>query len=136
MPSPPSADEAESRTSGSPTILIVDDEASIVNSLSLILQYHGYTCIVARNGEEAVEVARNTPPHALVCDVIMFGMNGIETALQIRSLFPNCRIILMSGNANTTQLLEEARSAGHQFEVLAKPFHPRDLINKLRGDTD
>jgi DNA-binding NtrC family response regulator len=82
MSSPPSAHEVEARSKVPPTILIVDDEPSVANSLSLILQHHGYNCIVARTGEEAVELARSTPPHALVCDVIMHGINGIEAALQ------------------------------------------------------
>ncbi|HXE56351.1 MAG TPA: response regulator [Tepidisphaeraceae bacterium] len=136
MPSPPSTQGAEARSSIPPTILIVDDEPSIATSLSLILEHHGYRSMVARTGEEAVQLARSTPPHALVCDVIMHEMNGIEAALQIRALCPECRIILMSGNANTTQLLEDARSAGHQFEVLAKPFHPTRLIKRLRSDAD
>ena len=136
MPSPPSTQEAEARSSIPPTILIVDDEPSIANSLSLILEHHGYRSIVARTGEQAVELARSTPPYALVCDVILHEMNGIEAALQIRALCPECRIILMSGNANTAQLLEDAHSAGHQFEVMAKPFHPTQLIEKLRSDGD
>ena len=136
MPSRPTMHESLRRSRGPPMILIVDDELPVASSLSLILEHHGYRSLVARSGEEAVELARATPPHVLVCDVIMHGMNGIEAALQIRSLCPECRIILMSGNAHTTELLEQARSAGHQFEVLAKPFHPTDLIDKLRGGTD
>ena len=132
MPSPPSTHQIES-SDVPPTILIVDDEPAIANSLSLILEHHGYRCIVADSGEQAVELARSTPPHVLVCDVIMHEMNGIEAARQIRSLCPECRIILMSGNVNTTQLLEHARSAGDDFEILAKPFHPAELIDKLRG---
>lgn len=132
MPPSPSANEPESTTLP-PTILIVDDEPAIANTLSLILEHHGYRSIVARSGEEAVELARSTPPHVLVCDVIMHEMNGIEAARQIRSLCPECRIILMSGNVNTTQLLEDARSAGDEFQILVKPFHPTELINKLRG---
>lgn len=135
MPSSPSTHEINS-SALPPTILIVDDQPAITKSLSLILEHHGYRCIVGRSGEEAVELARSTPPHVLVCDVIMQAMNGIEAARQIRSLCPECRIILMSGHGNTTQILEDARSVGDEFEILAKPFHPAELIDKLRGYRD
>jgi hypothetical protein len=46
---------------------------------------------------------------------------------------PNCKILLFSGQATTADLLEKARLEGHEFEILAKPVHPTDLLAKLRG---
>jgi CheY-like chemotaxis protein len=59
-------------------------------------------------------------------------MNGIETAIHIRGFLPSCKILLFSGQAATADLLENARAQGHEFEILAKPVHPQDLLAKLR----
>jgi CheY-like chemotaxis protein len=64
---------------------------------------------------------------------MMDGMNGIQTAVQIGAMSPDCRIILISGIAGSGDLLDEAHAEGHKFEVLGKPFHPTELIDKLRG---
>jgi CheY-like chemotaxis protein len=67
----------------------------------------------------------------LITDVIMKGMTGIEAAIATRSKLPNCNILLFSGQAVTTDLLQEARSQGHELEILAKPVHPSELLAKL-----
>ena len=68
-----------------------------------------------------------------ISDVIMTGITGIEAAIEIRNKAPKCKILLFSGQAATADLLEKARAQGHEFEILAKPVHPTDLLAKLRG---
>jgi CheY-like chemotaxis protein len=65
-------------------------------------------------------------------DVIMPGMTGIEAALNLLQKLPECKILLFSGQAATVNLLKEAETRGRTFEILPKPFHPRELIEKLR----
>ena len=132
MSSPLIADVQGKRT---PTVLIVDDEAVITETLSLILEAHGYPTRIARTGEEAVEQARASAPDVLVCDIILPGITGIDAAIQIRAVCSDCRIILISGAMLSTELLERARTDGNHFEVLAKPFHPSRLLELLRDDT-
>jgi|SRR5690348_9217963 CheY-like chemotaxis protein len=131
MSSPLITDEVQGNRT--PMVLIVDDEVSITETLSLILQSHGYRTRIARTGEEAIEQAKASAPDVLVCDIIMPGMTGIEAALQIRALCSDCRIILMSGAILSTELLDRARADGNHFEVLAKPFHPSKLLEFLRS---
>src|SRR5690348_14208449 len=119
MSSPLIIDEAQRNRT--PTVLIVDDEAAITETLSLILERHGYRVRIARRGEEAVEQARASAPDVLVCDIIMPGITGIEAALRVRALCPDCRVILISGAMMSTELLERARAEGNLFDVLAKP---------------
>jgi CheY-like chemotaxis protein len=59
-------------------------------------------------------------------------MNGIDAAIKIREFLPACKILLFSGQAATADLLENARKHGHQFDILAKPVHPKDLLAKLQ----
>jgi CheY-like chemotaxis protein len=116
-----------------PKVLVVDDERVIADTLAIILNQHGYDASAVYTGTEAVERARASKPDLIISDVIMPDMNGIEAAIKIRTFLPSCKILLFSGQAATADLLEVARSQGHEFEILAKPVHPQDLLAKLRG---
>jgi CheY-like chemotaxis protein len=58
-------------------------------------------------------------------------MSGIELAITIRRIFPDCKILLFSGQASTEDLLAAARRDGHQFTLLTKPVHPLDLLARV-----
>lgn len=60
-------------------------------------------------------------------------MNGIEAAIEICKLLPECKVLLVSGDNNTDALLQEALSRGYEFEILAKPVHPLVLFQTLRA---
>lgn len=114
-------------------VLIVDDERVISDTLALILQHAGFEPTAVYSGESAVEVARSCAPDIVVSDILMRGMNGIEAALLIRAICPTCKIILISGASAVGDLLQQARSRGEDFEVLAKPFHPSELIRRMKA---
>jgi len=114
-------------------ILVVDDERVIADTLTIILNQAGFEAVAAYTGKGAVESARSSRPDLVISDVIMPDMNGIEAAIQIRGILPACKILLFSGQAATADLLERARAQGHEFEILAKPVHPQDLLAKLKG---
>ncbi len=122
-------------TNGStkPKVLVADDEQVIANTLAIILNQAGFEARAVYSGENAVETIDAFQPNMLISDVIMTGMTGIEAAIQIREKLPACKILLFSGQAATADLLEKARSQGHEFEILAKPVHPTDLLAKLRA---
>lgn len=113
-------------------VLIVDDEQIIANTLVLILNRSGFTAIAAYSGEKAIEVAPDFQPNILISDVIMFGMTGIEAAIQVSKSVPGCRVILLSGQAATADLLHRAEDEGYSFEIVAKPVHPQVLLDVLR----
>jgi CheY-like chemotaxis protein len=116
-----------------PKVLVVDDERVIADTLAVILNQSGFDARAVYSGEGAVELASRFEPHMLVTDVIMADLNGIDAAIRIRALLPQIKILLFSGQAATADLLEKARARGYEFEILAKPVHPQDLLNKLRG---
>jgi CheY-like chemotaxis protein len=116
-----------------PKVLVADDERVIADTLAIILNQAGFDATAVYSGERAVEMAQILKPDMLISDVIMTGMTGIEAAIITRSRLPNCKILLFSGQAATADLLEKARMQGHEFEILAKPVHPTDLLAKLRG---
>jgi CheY-like chemotaxis protein len=116
-----------------PKVLVVDDERVIADTLAIILNQHGYDAFAVYTGNAAVERARSLSPDLIISDVIMPDMNGIEAAICIRAFLPACKILLFSGQAATQDLLEDARAQGHEFEILAKPVHPQDLLAKLQS---
>jgi CheY-like chemotaxis protein len=112
---------------------VVDDERVIADTLATILNQNGFEASAVYTGTAAVDSARSSHPDLVISDVIMQDMNGIEAAIRIRQMLPACKILLFSGQAATADLLEKARAQGHQFEILAKPVHPQDLLAKLKG---
>jgi len=116
-----------------PKVLVVDDERVIADTLAMILNQSGFQATAVYSGEAALETASTYQPDMLIADVIMADLNGIDAAIQIRTLLPKIKILLFSGQAATADLLEKARAQGYEFEILAKPVHPQDLLAKLRG---
>jgi CheY-like chemotaxis protein len=115
-----------------PKVLVVDDEQVIADTLAKILDINGYEASAVYSGLAAIDSARELRPDLIISDVIMQDMDGIEAAIHIREFLPSCKILLFSGQAATADLLENARSQGHDFEILAKPVHPSELLAKLK----
>ena len=114
-----------------PTVLVVDDESSIAETVAAILSQSGYAAMTAYDGQEAMEIALLTPPELLITDVSMPGMSGIELAITVRRIFPDCKVLLFSGHVATAGLLAVAQRAGHTFTLLSKPVHPKELLARV-----
>jgi DNA-binding NtrC family response regulator len=116
-------------------VFVVDDEFIIASTLGLILRSKGFDAISFNGPLDALEAARTLAPDLLLSDVVMPGFSGIELAIRLQALCPNCKVLLFSGQAATAGLLEAARSRGHNFEILSKPVHPTDLLKKIAETT-
>ena len=115
-----------------PRVFVVDDEVVIAQTLGVILRQQGFEAHSFSLPLEALKAARDMAPDLLISDVVMPLLSGIELAIQLREICPNCKVLLFSGQAATVGMLEKARTSGHNFEVLAKPVHPADLLLKIR----
>jgi len=113
------------------SILVVDDEQRIADTLTLILRSQGYNVQVAYDGASGLEIYRTMVPDLVISDVVMPRMNGVDMAIAIRKEFPNARILLFSGQAVSADMLDEAQGRGYDFELLAKPVHPNELLKKV-----
>ena len=109
-------------------VLIADDEIMIANTLGLILRQGGYDCQVAYSGRAALEQSATFQPGLLISDVIMPDMNGVEVAIRVREQLPACQVLLLTGQAAAVELMQRARDAGHDFDILNKPIHPDELL--------
>ena len=128
-----SIDDVPAQDTGAyrPVVLIVDDESVIAETLAEILSRSGYMAMTAYDADEAFETALVTPPEMLITDVVLPGESGIELAIKMRRVFPDCKILLFSGQAATVDLLAVAKGAGHQFNLLHKPIHPKELLMRV-----
>ena len=119
-------------TTDRPRVLVIDDDYLVADTLVMVLQASGYDAVVSYSGDQAVELARAAPFSAVVSDVMMEPMNGVQAAMAIRAVCPDCKIVLMSGNERTALVLAEAAQEGLHFEILAKPVHPTVILDALR----
>ena len=112
------------------TVLIVDDESVIADTLGIIFSNAGYDARAVYNAEQALALVHSGEwqPQAAILDVCLPVMNGIDLAILLKGLCPGCRVSLFSGHSATADLLETAQQNGHTFEVMAKPVHPDVLL--------
>ncbi len=113
-------------------VLVIDDDRVVADTLVLVLKFSGYDAVGVYSGEEGLELARQAAYDYLVTDVMMDPMNGIQVSLAMRAICPDCKVLLISGNERSSQLLAEAEREGHAFDILAKPVHPSVILERLR----
>ena len=115
------------------SIHVVDDEPVIARTLAAILESQGFAAVSFTNPLKSLEAAAVAAPHLLISDVSMPQMTGVELAIRIKELCPECKVLLFSGQAATANLLDEAAKQGHAFQILRKPIHPADLLAAVKS---
>ncbi|HEY2860379.1 MAG TPA: response regulator [Terracidiphilus sp.] len=125
--------ESEGQAAEKPRILIVDDERLLAETTATILRRAGFNARTAYDGFHALETANAFHPEYLLTDIMMPAMNGVELAIAVIRMFPATRILLFSGQAGISNIMEESRSRGFEFPLLAKPVHPTQLIDSLKA---
>ncbi len=122
--------------SNAETILLVDDEETILFTTKRMLESLGYTVLSATSAQEGLTIAKQCGSRLslLLSDVIMPEINGPEMVKRIREDFPNLPYLYMSGY--TANLLSEHGLSKSGFEIIHKPFTRADLAVKIRGCLD
>ena len=111
-------------------ILVVDDDAALRDSLSLLLAAEGYTVRTASDGAQALALLEQASADAILCDLRMPGLDGFDLIPQITRQWPGVPIILMSAHG-TEDLAIEAIQRG-AYDYLAKPFQTSEIRLTLR----
>ena len=99
----------------SASILVVDDEESILTSLSSILQDEGYEVTVAMNGAEALRVYTMDPPDLMLLDIWMPEMDGMETLRRVRELVPTAQVMMMSGHGSIETAVKAIKLGAYDY---------------------
>ena len=112
------------------TILVVDDDALVRETLAEQLQYAGFSVLMAENGAQALGVMQSgKPPDALICDLSMPGMNGVTTIEHARGLRPGLLCFLLTGYVGERAAL----SGGDMFTLVRKPITGRALAAQIEA---
>lgn len=114
---------------GTETILIVDDEKQLRNMLSDFLGSYGYTVILAKDGQDAIEKYKQHSPNIqlVVMDVVMPRKDGITSFKEIKAMYPEAKVIYMSGYR------PDHLQAKDEYQLIQKPFSPVEIIKAIRS---
>ena len=112
-------------------IFVVDDEPIIASTLTTILNMNGFSADCFTDPTAALTVPRDEMPDVLISDVMMPQLSGIELAIRMQNHKPDLKVLLISGQAGTIDLLEGARQQGHNFRLLQKPVPPERLLFEI-----
>lgn len=115
------------------SVLIVDDERTIRESLQMILEYEGYSTAFAQSGEEALKLAAQNEYGCVVLDVKMGGIDGLETLRQLKMISPDVPVLMISGHATMQTAVEAARLGA--FDFLPKPLDRDKVVITIRNAT-
>lgn len=112
-------------------ILVVDDLKSIRLTLGGILEDEGFSVVLAENGYQAIEVAKQTSFDLIFMDIKMPGINGVQTFREIKNVNPQATVIMMTAYS-VEDLLREALEEG-AYTVIYKPFDIENLLSIIKS---
>jgi CheY-like chemotaxis protein len=124
-----------------PRILIVDDDKAVRTAIQVLLEHEGFEVVVVENGRsaiEAIEAATKAPIDAAIVDIVMPGMDGLETIKAFDRSAPGVPVVAISGfmfrdsSAPLPDFLGAAKTLGAAFG-LQKPFRPVALLKALEA---
>ena len=114
-----------------PRILIVDDEADIRSSLKMILEYEKMEPIEASDGKQALKLATEATPDAVLLDIKMQGMDGLEVLAKLREGHPALPVVMVSGHGTIATAVEATRLGA--FDFMEKPLERDRVLLVLRN---
>jgi len=114
-----------------PTILVADDEPNIVISLEYLLKREGYTVVIARDGEEALQMIRRERPQLVLLDVMMPKKTGFEVCQEVRAddTLEATQILMLTAKGRDTDVAKGTALGANAY--MTKPFATRDLVQKV-----
>lgn len=114
-------------------LLLVDDEPDILEFLSYNLKNEGFILYTATNGIEALSVAKEVKPHLVMLDVMMPGMDGIETCEEIRKLpdLENTLVAFLTARGEDYSQIAGFEAGGDDY--ITKPIKPKLLVSKIKS---
>lgn len=115
------------------SILIVDDEKDVREFLSYNIVKEGYKAYTAKDGKEAIEIAREKTPHLIILDVMMPRMDGIETCEELRKIpsLKNSIIIFLTARGEDYSQIAGFEAGADDY--VSKPIKPKVLISRIKA---
>jgi DNA-binding NtrC family response regulator len=113
-------------------IFVVDDEAIISMTMAAILRRSGFAVTAFTNPLDCLAAAFCDRPDLLISDVIMPELSGIDLAVQIQQVCPDCGVLLVSAMLGAAYPMPGGEGTSQHFDLLPKPVHPVLLIHEVR----
>ena len=116
----------------STTILIADDEPNILISLEFLMKREGFTVLLARDGQEALEVLRRERPRLVLLDVMMPRKTGFEVCQELRQdeALKDTLVLMLTAKGRETDVVKGLALGANAY--MTKPFSTRELVQKVR----
>jgi DNA-binding response OmpR family regulator len=113
------------------TILIVDDEPNIVESLEFLMKREGFDTLVAGEGESALRAMESGKPDLVLLDVMMPGKDGYEVCRQIRATpeWQQAKVIMLSAKSRETEIAKGLAVGADAY--ITKPFSSKELVQQV-----
>jgi DNA-binding NtrC family response regulator len=108
------------------SILVVEDERSALNALSLLLEDEGYVVLRAENGEEALRIALQEEPDLLLLDIRLPGIDGLTVLRRLREGYSDAAVIVMTAETLSSNAIQATRLGA--FDYIAKPLNDDHLL--------
>lgn len=115
-------------------VLLVDDEQDFLDALAERLKNRDVNVTTATNGSSALELIRNESFDAIILDMMMPGMDGLETLKAIKAARPELQVILLTGHASVDKGIEAMKCGARDF--VEKPADIKSLMDKIHDARD
>jgi len=115
-------------------VLLVDDEPHFVKLLAERLEGRGFNVETAGGGPEAIDKAKEEPFDAIILDLLMPDMDGLETLKQLKSINPDLQVILLTGHGTIDKGVEAMKLGAMDF--VEKPADFKELLEKIKKAKD
>ena len=110
-------------------VLLIDDEVEFVSALAERLRLRDYDALAFSQAKDALDIIQSDPPHVVLLDFRMPGMDGIEVLKIIKQMNPSIEVIMLTGHGDTRSIEEGMKSGA--FEYIMKPVDIGELVLKI-----
>ncbi len=113
------------------SILIVDDEVDIANSIQYVLKQEGYSILLAHDGLQAMQVIENQHPDLVILDVMMPGIDGYEVCRRVRATDKKTPILMLTARTSEVDTVVGLELGANDY--IAKPVRLRELVARVKA---
>jgi DNA-binding NtrC family response regulator len=112
-------------------VLVVDDEHGIADAAAMVLEKQGYCALATYSAAEAIEILNRIDVALILSDINMPNVDGVELAMAARKECPGTKVLLMSASETSETIKGRQGCQGCPFQVMAKPFDSRELLDQV-----
>lgn len=116
------------------TVIAIDDEQNIVDSIKMVLEYENYQVLTALSGLDGIALFKEVKPDIILLDVKMPGIDGLSVLKELKTINPFAEIIMMSGHSGISEAVEASKLGA--FDFLEKPISRDKLILTVRNASE